>query len=683
MSIIGLLPITLTNGQIADATQVMADLNQIVNNVNANSAALNGSNAFQAGTTQTIGGDVILTATASQQVTGKYGPNLWSITASIVSLRALAIATSSPTALVMGYYAPGDGGGGFYRADLTDTTSSDNGGTIIVATDLTRWKLMFQGSVYVEQFGACASQADNTASLNAASTWAGTFVQNTIGTGYGSIVTCALAIGPHVIPFSGTWAWGEGVMARGTSRSSSVLKWTGTTGTAIQCGDTTTVNGTAFKANVVAQDFCLYQVTPNSGSIGFSFVNTVRQCEFKGMMVFGFGKNVTSSNNALYSFLTDDSYINNAVVNNIYVQTCNTLTFRNLRCETAGGDNIVIDGGTNSNQPLDIAFHTCVVQGAKLNGVKCIDAYQVSFYDCDMEGNNLIAGGTNSDIFLTQGAQNNTCQVFRIKGGFYSAGHSPNTTHRIVDAANLVYFMAEGVLSSGGDNNYDVGFRLASTVQFADIGPCSLGGCNTDVAYLGTTIIRRFDQQGNIVFGNGRAAAAGFDVQRSKPNGNTANIENTSSTSGSVALQLKAATNDTATYQVFGLGAGVNTYRQYGNGNVQNANNSYGAISDAKLKNVIGPAASSWDDFKAYEFVKYTLKADLTNLVQIGVIAQQIRPISPGLVGESEDFTVSEDGTRIPTGTTTLDVKYSVLYLKACVVLREAMLRIEALEKKA
>ena len=44
MSIISSLPYTLTNGQTADATQVMANFNQIVNNVNANAAA-SGANA--------------------------------------------------------------------------------------------------------------------------------------------------------------------------------------------------------------------------------------------------------------------------------------------------------------------------------------------------------------------------------------------------------------------------------------------------------------------------------------------------------------------------------------------------------------------------------------------------------------------------------------------------------------
>ena len=57
MAIISPLPITLTNGTLADANQVMADLNAIVSNVNSNAAALAGGNAFTG--TQTIDGKTV------------------------------------------------------------------------------------------------------------------------------------------------------------------------------------------------------------------------------------------------------------------------------------------------------------------------------------------------------------------------------------------------------------------------------------------------------------------------------------------------------------------------------------------------------------------------------------------------------------------------------------------------
>lgn len=78
---------------------------------------------------------------------------------SITQLRLFPKNTSMNTVFVLGYYAEGDGGGGIYYLDLTDTTSADNGSTVIVAADGGRWKLANQGRVSAKQFGA---KGDNT-----------------------------------------------------------------------------------------------------------------------------------------------------------------------------------------------------------------------------------------------------------------------------------------------------------------------------------------------------------------------------------------------------------------------------------------------------------------------------------------------------------------------------------------
>lgn len=72
------------------------------------------------------------------------------------SIAALRLLTSgrNQRAFVLGYYARGDGGGGSYYIDPADTTSADNGGTIIVGNDGARWKLSYQGMISVKQFGA-------------------------------------------------------------------------------------------------------------------------------------------------------------------------------------------------------------------------------------------------------------------------------------------------------------------------------------------------------------------------------------------------------------------------------------------------------------------------------------------------------------------------------------------------
>ena len=122
---------------------------------------------------------------------------------------------------------------------------------------------------------------------------------------------------------------------------------------------------------------------------------------------------------------------------------------------------------------------------------------------------------------------------------------------------------------------------------------------------------------------------------------------------------------------------GVTVFYVYTNGNVQNTNNSYGAISDVKLKENIVDATSQWDDLKALQVRKYNFIEGETH-TQLGVIAQEVETVSPGLVNDVADR--DEEGNDL--GTVTKTVNYSVLYMKAVKALQEAMERIETLEAK-
>jgi hypothetical protein len=123
--------------------------------------------------------------------------------------------------------------------------------------------------------------------------------------------------------------------------------------------------------------------------------------------------------------------------------------------------------------------------------------------------------------------------------------------------------------------------------------------------------------------------------------------------------------------------SGTTSFIVYTNGNVQNTNNSYGALSDIKLKENVVDANSQWDDLKALQVRNYNLKEGQTH-TQIGLVAQEVELVSPGLVSESPDR--DEDGNDL--GTVTKSVNYSVLYMKAIKALQEAMERIEQLEAK-
>jgi hypothetical protein len=157
-------------------------------------------------------------------------------------------------------------------------------------------------------------------------------------------------------------------------------------------------------------------------------------------------------------------------------------------------------------------------------------------------------------------------------------------------------------------------------------------------------------------------------------------IENSSATGYGISVAVNS--NSSTTYRVFeGVGSGpTQRIAIYTNGDVKNTNNSYGALSDQKLKQDIVDAGSQWNDIKQLRIRKYRLKEFPDAPLQMGLIAQEAELVSPGLVTESPDEIRGEDGSITFTGDVTKAIKYSVLYMKAVKALQEAMNRIEQLE---
>lgn len=98
------------------------------------------------------------------------------VLASVAAIRALDH-TKVTNVFITGHTDASDGGGGAYRFDPTDSTSADNGGTVIVANDGARWKLAPDGAVTVKHFGAKGNGiADDTAAIRAARAYGYTYV---------------------------------------------------------------------------------------------------------------------------------------------------------------------------------------------------------------------------------------------------------------------------------------------------------------------------------------------------------------------------------------------------------------------------------------------------------------------------------------------------------------------------
>lgn len=168
------------------------------------------------------------------------------------------------------------------------------------------------------------------------------------------------------------------------------------------------------------------------------------------------------------------------------------------------------------------------------------------------------------------------------------------------------------------------------------------------------------DTSGNLLLGTTNMIGVGARANVYSAMGNALHVQ-----SGAGAANNFVSYNST----------GVASFVIANNGNATNTNNSYGAISDAKLKENITDATPKLDGLLRVRIVNYTLKA-APELKQLGVIAQELERVFPGMVDESED--VDADGNAL--GTVTKSVKYSVFVPMLIKAIQEQQAQIEQLK---
>lgn len=194
---------------------------------------------------------------------------------------------------------------------------------------------------------------------------------------------------------------------------------------------------------------------------------------------------------------------------------------------------------------------------------------------------------------------------------------------------------------------------------------------------------------------NGSASALGIGDQWFNINGTGGSsallATSASGNNASAALFLAASTTgytanivDIRTAMASGTGFNAITYRSdtsttrfnvAGNGNVTNTNNSYGAISDIKLKENIVDATPKLADLMQVKVRNYNLKSDPEHK-QLGVIAQELEQVFPSMVEEVPD----RDAEGNDLGTTTKQVKYSVFVPMLIKAIQELKAEIDQLK---
>ena len=197
----------------------------------------------------------------------------------------------------------------------------------------------------------------------------------------------------------------------------------------------------------------------------------------------------------------------------------------------------------------------------------------------------------------------------------------------------------------------------------------------------------RITSGGNVLISNGGQTDGALIVGR---NGNNNSI-----------LAVSDANNTSEAY-FRGYSTSVSASRIviFSNGNIVNTNNSYGALSDIKIKENITDATPKLEDLLKVKVRNYNLIGEETK--QIGVIAQELEEVFPSMIDESEDFeevevpqldeegneVLNEEGKvvttkeRVSKGTTTKSVKYSVFVPMLIKAIQELKAEIDSLKTK-
>jgi len=254
----------------------------------------------------------------------------------------------------------------------------------------------------------------------------------------------------------------------------------------------------------------------------------------------------------------------------------------------------------------------------------------------------------------------------------------------------------ELVIEGSGDSGLSIlsGASSSGSIYFGDSGDDNVAGIqyhhdNNYMQFNANAVERlRLMSDGTL-----KASAGSFEMQES-----TGAYHEINQTTGNVTLRTRnshsspygnafafsaAAPDDNTSYWLRCDDNAALRLIIYSDGDVQNADNSYGATSDEKLKEQITDATSQWDDIKGLKVRKFKfkqdveLKGDSDEHWRIGLVAQEAELVSPNLVKDNPDRNAI---TNELEGTTTKAIKYSILYMKAVKALQEAQTRIETLE---
>jgi hypothetical protein len=374
-----------------------------------------------------------------------------------------------------------------------------------------------------------------------------------------------------------------------------------------------------------------------------------------------------------------------------------------LRIEGAGADNGVITflGDGHTNPAVGIRY----ISTGDSTG-------NLAFYA------NGISSGTLTERMLidsagnvgigTSGTSSPVSPLTVNKGNVTSAGQWASSAISVANPTNTGSYSQIAFGYTVGTTNAAAYMGFISTNQSANgFGDLVFGtrSVSTDTQ---PSERMRIDSSGNLLAGTTTpltTSAHSFQALGTTTGDYAAAFQqNATGASGRLLRWLLPNTNDAASYFVFATNSDGNCLNIFGNGNITNTNNSYGGISDIKLKENIVDTSPKLDKIAQVRVVSYNLKSNPEQKL-LGVVAQELEQIFPSMVSETQDYiTVTktreveavfdDEGNEITpatteeyteqeaTGTTTKSVKYSVFVPMLIKAIQELSAKNDALEAR-
>ena len=397
-----------------------------------------------------------------------------------------------------------------------------------------------------------------------------------------------------------------------------------------------------------------------------------------------------------------------AVLLDIKEDTAATDAIIGLTAGTGGRAQIRSEAQSDATSS-ELSFHT-------MTGSSTSEAARI-----DSSGN-LLVGGTSDDPAANS---NNVVGTAIGASGYLSMTRSGTTVaffNRKTDDGNIVHFRKDGtnvgvISTEGGDlaiGNDDAGIQFvngnehfrpfnvstnAATDALMDIGSSSkrfkdlfLSGIALITAPAGESKyfnVKDATHGGDVRFGiqtgvNNDGIAGTFtnndfvfftnSAERARFAATGQFLIGTSTNFGN--LTVRDSTRGSSDVIARFLGASDNSLLIRGDGDAENTNNSYGAISDVRVKENIIDASPKLEDLMRVQVRNYNLIGQTQK--QIGVVAQELEQIFPSMIKESPE--VDDNGQE--TGETRKSVKYSVFVPMLIKAIQEQQTTISALEAR-